>query len=173
MNIKMIAAGAALFFVGVGVGASSQPDSETKQDGKVTAASGAGTQQKLVETTVTTAAPTTTTQPPTTTTTLPPTTTTIQAPKWTAVASLSGAATKQSPSFAIRSEEQRLTYTCRGSGGGGCIFAVNEGSYPAFHTSPDHAGADTTSMHLDPGTYHLEVDIIGDWTFTVKVEELR
>jgi hypothetical protein len=113
----------------------------------------------------------TTTEAPTTTIAAP--TTTAAPSRWVPVGNLAGSATKQGALFALLGGQQRLSYSCQGSGGGGCIFSILQGPDEAFHVSPEHTAADTTMVYLDPGSYHLAAEIIGSWTFTMRLEELR
>jgi hypothetical protein len=124
--------------------------------------------------TTTTARPVTTTTMPTTTTAMPTTTTT--APKaWVAVASLSGTAKKAGTPLHLNGGQQRITWKCQGTGGGGCSFYVNkvDGSSGGWYTFPDHNAADTSQAYLAAGDYYLEVGVVGSWTATMSLEELR
>lgn len=104
------------------------------------------------------------------------TTSTTTAPKpWVAVASLSGTASKLGAPFHLNGGQQRITWKCQGAGGGGCIFYVKKvgSSSTGWSTSPDHNGADTSQAYLAAGDYYLEVYIVGSWTATMSLEELR
>lgn len=175
-KVKLVVAGAALFLLGMAVGAAG--NSKEEEQPAAQAATAGGSQQKLVPaTTATTAAPvTTTTQPPTTTTTLAPTTTTTAAPKWTTVARLTGTGDKLGPMFALQGGQQRIKYSCSmPSDGyvGGSRFDVGGSDFSCETEEGKPRSSGDSMLYEDAGSYHFEINATPNNTWSISIEELR
>ena len=181
MNVKSIAAGAALLLVGIGIGGSM--NSETPSDERFVAAN--GTQQKLVtapsETTVTTAAPTTTTTEASTTTTTeaPTTTTTAPPPKWVKVATLTGQGDKSGAPYTLQGGQQRVTYSCSMPADGyvgSTTFRPTDDFFESFDCETEEGktkASGNSMMYEDAGTYHVDVNATPNNSWSITIEELR
>jgi hypothetical protein len=187
LNVKKIAAGAALLVVGIGIGASTGSQDETDTTAVVTAAEGSSRQKlaplKATEATsvpTTAPAPTTTmTQAPTTTSTEAPTTTTTQpASKWVKVTTLTGQGDKNGPLYTLQGGQQRVTYSCSMPADGyvGASSFYPTGGFESFSCETEDGkprASGSTMLYEESGTYHIEVNATPNNSWSITIEELR
>jgi hypothetical protein len=118
--------------------------------------------------------PTATTQPS------GPTATSTPKPKPTVLLDMSGNGTKTSPSFTVHNANQTLKWTCDPNSFQGIAFNVIATVYNAGDKSIDsvpvnsicgtgsgNSTGDTTSLHLNPGSYYISMDSEGSWRIIV------
>lgn len=180
MNVKAIAAGAALLLVGIGIGGSMNSDEDKQPETRYVTAD--GTKQRLVpapsETAVTTAAPTTTTTgaPSTTTTEAPTTTTTTATPKWVTVSKLTGRGSKNGPQFQLQGGEQRVKYSCSmpaDSYVGSTSFWIDLDRFSCETEEGKPSMSGDSQLYLDSGSHHFEINATPNNSWSITIEELR
>jgi hypothetical protein len=118
--------------------------------------------------------PTATTQPS------GPTATPTAKPKPRVVLDMSGNGAKTSPSFTVHNANQTLKWTCDPNSFQGFAYNVIATVYNAGDNSIDslpvnstcgtgsgNSTGDTTSLHLNPGSYYIDMNSEGSWHIIV------